>query len=129
MSDEARYGPYQIVVDGNMNANITSAVIIKVPISRLNFQVTWSGTSPVGTIQVQTSIDYLQNVDGTVRRAGSWNAMPFLLSTGALVTSLSVSGNTGIGTVDLESGAYAIRVLYTRTSGTGTMQVWAHGME
>jgi hypothetical protein len=95
----------------------------------MNFQVTWSGTTPIGTIQVQTSLDYSQNVNGSVRNAGTWNAMPFLISTGELVTSMDVNGNTGIGTIDISSSAaYAIRVVYNRTSGTGTMPGSAHGV-
>lgn len=129
MSDEARYGPCQITRNESMSGNITSQVIIKVPLSKWNFQINWSGTSPVGTIKVQTSLDYSQNIDGSVKNAGTWNDMPFLLSTGELVTSMPVSGNTGIGTIDiLSNAAYAIRVVYTRTSGTGTIQMYAHGL-
>lgn len=129
MSDEARYGPYQVISDGDMSGNITSTVIIKVPIKNITYQVLWSGSSPVGVISVETSNDYKQNLDGTVKVAGSWSTLPFAVS-GAYTTAIDLTGSSGVGTIEISfNSAYSIRLKYTRTSGTGTLQVYAHGME
>lgn len=81
----------------------------------INYSVSWAGTSPVGVITVQASDDYALNSDGTVKTAGTWNTLP-------LSDTCDVSGNTGNGMIDIDQlAAYAIRLVYTRTSGTGTM--------
>lgn len=81
----------------------------------LSYSYAWAGTSPVGEVSVEVSNDYTQNADGTVRNAGNWSTLP-------LSTAASVTGNTGVGQIDIDQiGAYAIRTKYTRTSGVGTL--------
>ncbi len=82
----------------------------------LSYAVSWVGSSPVGAMSVQVSNDFSINVDGSVRNAGTWNTLP-------ISPAATVSGSTGNGFIDIgATGAYAIRLVYTRTSGTGTMQ-------
>ncbi len=80
-----------------------------------NVSMAASITSPVGSMSVQVSNTYSQNADGTVRNAGHWTTLD-------LSSSTDVSGTSGNGFIDvLATAGYAIRLLYTRTSGTGTM--------
>lgn len=66
-------------------------------------------------MSVEISNTYSLNMDGTVRDAGNWTTL-------TLSSTPSVSGNTGHGFIDVDAtGAYAMRLIYTRTSGTGTM--------
>lgn len=86
----------------------------------LSYEVTWSGSTPVGTMDVQVSNDYSINSDGSVRNAGHWVTIPSL--------STAITGNSGEGLFDIvQTGAYAIRLMYTPTSGTGTLQAFLNG--
>ncbi len=108
-------------------ATLTSLVTIIQNISMLSYAVSWSGSTPVGTITVEVSNDYSQNVNGSVRNAGTWTALTFSVS-GSTASSLPVSGNTGTGFIDIDQlGAYAVRLKYTKVSGTGTLQSVING--
>lgn len=87
----------------------------------ISYSITWSGSSPSGTVTVQVSNDYSINAAGTVLNAGTWNTLP-MSATG------TVSGNTGNGFADIDTlGGYAIRLVYTPVSGTGTMNAIVTG--
>jgi hypothetical protein len=107
--------PHAVIDDGDMSGDITSAVSVINQISGVSYAYSWSGTSPVGTITAEVSNDYSLDAAGNVANAGTWNALPGL--------SGAVSGNTGVGFFDpIITSAYAIRTVFTRTSGTGTLQ-------
>ncbi len=113
--------PQPVIVNGNMaNATIISAVTVIQNTSMISYDISWSGSSPVGAMTVQVSDSYSQNADGSVRNAGSWTTVP-------LSSPASVSGNTGNGFVEVVTGAYAVRLVYTKASGTGTMQAIVSG--
>lgn len=124
MASRPILAPYQIVggnepgaVSGNMATTITSPVTVIQNLSQISYDVSWSGSSPVGTVIVQSSNSYSQYPDGSVENPGDWNTLP-------LSSTASVSGNTGSGIIDiLASGLYAVRLVYTPASGTGTMAV------
>lgn len=119
--------PHAVISNGNMSGSITSGVTIIQKISMLSYSYSWSGSSPVGTISVEISNDYSLDGNGQVKNAGTWTTIPFIDANGDTVTSFDVSGNTGNGQVDIETAAYAVRTLYTRTSGSGTLQCLACG--
>lgn len=119
--------PYAVIKDGSMATSLTSVVTIIQKISMLSYAYSWSGTSPSGSVSVQVSDDYSIDATGQVANAGTWNSITFL-SSGSLTTSAAISGNTGNGYIDIfQTGAYAIRTIYTRVSGTGTLQVTING--
>lgn len=104
----------QVITDGDMSSNITSEVTIITNQSIIGYQLSWSGSSPVGTAAVEVSNDYAVNGEGVVTNAGTWST----------ATSASISGNTGNGYFNMSNqSSYAIRLKYTRTSGSGTLQV------
>ena len=109
--------PHKVVDAGDMSDDITSDVTVIQNITRIGYQVVWSaGSTPVGTVTVEVSNDYSQNGDGSERNAGSWTAVAGI--------SASVSGNSGNGYIDIaDISAYAIRLVYTRASGSGTLDV------
>lgn len=105
----------------SMAGNLTSLVTVISNITRVSYGVSWSGTSPVGTLSVQGSNDYQQNADGSVENAGTWTTLT-LESNGSSTTTIPVSGNTGAGMIDVQNTAiYALRLIYTSASGTGTL--------
>ena len=111
----------------SMAANIISAPTILQSLTMVNYAFAWSGSSPVGTISVQASNDYAVNPNGTVANAGNWNTLPLDLA-GTSVTAIPISGNTGNGMIDLDGlAAYAVRTVYTYTSGTGTLTAVING--
>lgn len=81
----------------------------------ISYDISWTGTSPVGAMTVQISNTYSVNADGSVKNAGNWTTL-------VLSAATSVTGNTGNGFIDIDAtGAYAMRLIYTRGSGSGTM--------
>jgi hypothetical protein len=127
MSSRPQFNPYAVIVNGDMSGNITSAVTIIQKLSMLSYSYSWAGTTPVGTISVEVSNDYSVDATGNVKNAGTWSAISVNLS-GSAVSSIPVSGNTGKGFIDIDQcAAYAIRTVYTRTSGTGTLQSVING--
>lgn len=81
----------------------------------ISYDISWAGTAPIGVMSVQVSNSYSKNADGSVKNAGNWTTL-------VLSAATPVSGNTGTGFIDIDQLAgYAIRLVYTRTSGIGTM--------
>ena len=108
--------PFPVITNGNMSGSITSAVTIIQNLSMISYDISWAGTAPVGTMSVQVSNTYSQNGAGQVSNPGEWTTL-------TLSTVPAVSGNTGNGFIDVDAtGAYAMRLVYNFTSGTGLMQ-------
>jgi hypothetical protein len=108
-----------------MAGNITSAVSVLQSITLGSYTFSWSGTSPIGTISLEGSDDYSVLATGAVNNAGTWTVLPLLVSINggsiASAQSAAVTGNSGTGFIEWSTGAYALRVVYTATSGTGTI--------
>jgi len=122
MSSRPLLKPFSVITSGDMSqASITSSVTIIQQLSMISYGFSWSGSSPIGTIAIQVSNDYAVDAGGTVTNTGSWATLDLEYG-GSVVSSVPVSGSTGNGVVDVETGAYAIRAVYTKTSGTGTLQ-------
>lgn len=116
MSSRPQFNPHKVFTNASMATSLISDVTIVQKLSMISYDVSWSaGSTPVGVMSVQVSNTYTQNADGTVRDAGNWTTL-------ALSAPTNVSGNTGNGFIDVDAtGSYAIRLVYTRTSGSGTM--------
>lgn len=124
MSSRPLIKPIPVIVNGDMSqASLTSSPTIIDNISMLSYALSWSGTSPVGTVSVQGSNDYTTNSAGGSGNAGTWTTL-ILNSSGTPSPTVPVTGNTGTGAVDITATAfYALRLVYTKTSGSGTLQV------
>jgi hypothetical protein len=115
MSSRPQAAPFSVITSGNMASDITSRVTIIQKLSMIGYDISWTGTSPVGAMSVQVSNTYAENADGSVKNVGNWTTL-------TLSAPTPVSGNTGNGFIDVDAtGAYAMRLVYTATSGTGTM--------
>lgn len=128
MSTRTNLRPQVVIAAGDMSAaTITSDATIFQSLSLLSYEVAWTGTTPIGTLAVQVSNSYALNANGTVKTAGTWTTVPLELS-GAEVTSIPITGNTGNGFIDVTVHAgYAVRLLYTKTSGIGTLTAIVNG--
>lgn len=111
-----------------MSASLTSDPTILQSITGCSYSASWSGSTPVGTLSVQASNDYSLSPDGrNVVNAGTWNTITLNVN-GTLSTTVAVSGNTGNDFIDIDKiMAYAVRLIYTRASGTGTMTAIING--
>lgn len=115
MSSRPQAAPYSVITNGDMSGNIISKVTVIQKLSMIGYDISWAGTAPVGSMSVQVSNSYSENADGTVRNAGNWTTL-------TLSSATPVSGATGNGFIDVDAtGAFAIRLVYTRASGTGLM--------
>lgn len=115
MSSRPQAAPFSVITNGSMAGNITSTPTIIQKLSMIGYDISWTGTAPVGVMSVQVSNTFSENADGTVKNAGNWTTL-------TLSTTPAVSGATGSGFIDVDAtGAYAIRLVYTRTSGTGIL--------
>lgn len=122
MSSRPLVKPHAVITDGDMStASITSDVTIIQMLSSISYGYSWTGSTPVGTLKIQVSNDYSVDAGGTVLNAGTWSTLDLVYG-GTIVSSIPVTGNTGNGLIDIETGAYAIRTVYTKSSGTGTLQ-------
>lgn len=121
MASRPILAPFPVITNGDMAGNITSLVTVIQNTSMVSYDISWTGITPVGVMSVQVSNTYSQNADGTVRTPGDWTDVP-------LSPTPSVSGSPGNGHIEiLVIASFAIRLIYTRTSGTGTMQAVING--
>lgn len=112
--------------DSSMTTSIISAPTIIQKLSMVSYGLSWSG-APVGSVSVQVSNDYTQDQEGNTLNAGTWNTMT-IQSGGSSVTSVPISGGPGNGFIDIDQTAgYAMRLVYTFVSGSGTLQVIVNG--
>ena len=121
MSTRTHLAPYPVLNAVSMATNQIGVTFLK-SMSVISYDISWTGTSPLGTITIEVSNSYKANPDGSTAVAGHWNAVPFQNSTGTIVQAIAVSGNTGSAFIDIRiTGAEAIRIVYTATSGTGSL--------
>lgn len=106
--------PVTIINAVSMASSITSSVVEIKNQDNIGIQLNWTGT-PVGTFAVQVSSDYLQDTEGNVMNAGNWITLP-------ISPSIAAAGSADSAFVDVnQTSAQYMRVVYTRTSGTGTL--------
>lgn len=123
MSSRPLFKPHAVIVNGDMSGDITSQVTVIQTLSMMSYSLSWVGTSPVGTAEVQVSNDYALGATGAVVNAGTWNTIN-LQYQGNAVSTIPITGNVDHAFIDIdELGAFAVRLKFTHTSGTGTLQV------
>ena len=127
MATRTNLRPQIVINAGSMGGNLRSLPTIMQSLSQCSYSLSWTGVTPVGTVSVQCSNDFSLNPDGTVKNAGTWSVMTLNYG-GSAVTTIPISGNSGNGFIDvLDTAAYAIRLIFTYGSGTGTLQVIFNG--
>lgn len=110
---------FRNIADGDMSGDLTSAVTAIQFMDNIGLQCIWAGTAPVGTLQVQVSLDHVQDQMGNVLVEGNWAAID---------VTATVSGDTGSIYIDLNQlSAPYIRVFYDRTSGIGVLNSYICG--
>lgn len=118
---------YQSITSGDMSAaSLTSAITNIQFLDNIGIQLNFSG-SPVGTFAAQISADYSQDAQGNVLVAGNWIPVTLTYWDGTMYVS-GTSIPTSVGSpiyLDLvELSAPWIRIVYTKGSGTGTLNTF-----
>lgn len=112
--------PVSVVKNGSMAGSITSAVLEIKEQDNVGIQMVWIG-APVGSFDVQVSMDYFRDINGNVTNPGNWTSIP-------LLPTVAASGSPDNAYVDLNQlSAPYIRLVYTRVSGAGTLNVLMDG--
>lgn len=110
--------PKQIFTNASMGADATSLVVPVAYQDNIGFQLDWTG-APVGDFEFQISIDHLQDAQGVVTHEGNWITVP-------VTPTITAAGVADQAFVDLnQMSATYVRVVYSRTSGTGTLNGFA----
>ncbi len=128
MSTRSHIPPFPVIIAGSMAAtSITSSPTILQTLTKVSYEASWTGTTPIGILEVQVSNSYKLTPGSAVQAAGNWTVIPLQDNTGAVVLSLPVTGNIGTAFIDVTTAANAIRLVYTKTSGIGTMTAIVSG--
>ena len=114
MSSRPLAGPYPVITNASMTTSVISTPTIIQNLSMIGYDISWTGT-PTGTFSVQVSNTYAVNAAGQVYNPGNWTTI-------TLSSPTAAAGTSGNGFIDIdEMSAYAIRLVYTAASGTGTL--------
>lgn len=114
----SNYAP--IINAVSTGADITGTPTIIQFLPGISYDIAWTGTTH-GTISIEVSNTYSQNSDGTTKNAGNWTVLPASAFVGTYPVPSGSAGNGFLDVVGTE--AYAVRLIFTRTDGTGTMTV------
>lgn len=98
--------PHHLMVDGDMSGNLTSDAVDVTYTDNVGFQLTFTG-SPTGEFSCEGTIDEV-----------SWSALTF-----SSTPQATGSGDTHLLNVN-QIPYKKLRVVYARTSGTGTLNVY-----
>lgn len=105
---------FQNITNGNMAGNVTSVVSNIEFLDNIGIQLVFTG-SPVGTFTVEISADHAQDQNGNVSVAGNWVAID-------LDPVPVAAGSADVIAINIDLMSFPwMRVVYTRTSGTGTL--------
>lgn len=111
----------QVITAQSMGADVTSAITCIQWLDNITYQCNFTGT-PTGTFSVHGSVDH-QEVNNVVVRAGTF--VPITLD-----PSPVASGSAGSVLINLNQLAFPyIKLVYTRTSSTGTLNAYISGKE
>ncbi len=109
---------YRLVNAGNMGSSITSAPQQLTEMAMACIQAVFTGT-PNGTFKLQVSTTHKQDAQGNIITEGTWT--DYTGSSQAIVAAGDFAWN-------LSTTPYPfVRLVYTRSSGTGTLNVTING--
>lgn len=109
--------PVHVINAVSMGSNITSSAIEVKNQDNVGLQLVWTG-APVGVFSVQISLNHKEDLEGNIVVAGTWATLP-------LSPSIAAAGSADNAYIDInQTSAQYIRLVYTRTSGTGTLDAY-----
>lgn len=111
--------PFHLIIDGAMSASITSAATNIQYLDNVSIQLNFTTSDAVGTFSVQGSLDHAANsLTNQQITAGNWVTI-------TLPTSPVAASADNQILLDLNQLSFPwIRVVYTRSSGSGTLNAY-----
>lgn len=119
MAQKQRIRSYKISSAVSLATSVTSSPTNIEGVDNVGYQINFTGT-PTGTFTVEVSADYQPGTSPHEEpiNAGNWIALP-------ISPAVTASGAAGSAYIDLNQlSAPWIRIVYTRTSGTGSLDVY-----
>lgn len=112
MSSTRRAIKTQIITAGDMSGDVTSSTVDLTGYNAAKIELVFTG-APVGTFAVQERLS----------ESAAWATLDF-------AATISASGAPDTHILNLNFiCTYQIRVVYTRTSGTGSLDAWIKAQE
>ena len=120
MSAKTFIKPFKVLTAGDMSqSSLTSAITAVQMVDNISYQFVFTGT-PTGTFTIEVSADYEpgRSPNSEPANPGHWDTLP-------ITPALLALGTDGSIFVDLnQMGAPYIRAVYSRTSGTGSVDIF-----
>lgn len=121
MADKIFRQSFKMVSAGDMSGNVSSSAQNIQITDNIGIQVNILTGTPTGTFDVQVSADHVE-INNQVQTAGTW------VSIGTPYQSAITAGAPTNVYFDLNQlSSQYVRLLYTRTSGTGTFDAFIVG--
>ena len=115
----------QVATAQSMGATFSTPSVSLKKVKQLSIQCAYTGT-PTGVWTIEVSLNRKEGVNGAFTDSdGTWIALASTQFTGTLPVPAG-AGSTFIIIVPI-SPFRRIRVTYTRTSGTGSADIWING--
>ena len=105
--------PINVLLNGNMSGSLQSSPSTVKYMDNISYQCVFTG-SPVGTFDVQVSLDNAQDGSGQEKAPTHWAPLGLAIPT---------SGGSPQFIDINQTGACQIRLIYTAVSGSGTLNV------
>lgn len=110
--------PFKLLSAGDMSGDLTSDPVYIQEQDNVGFQMNWTGDA-VGPFSVEVSLDHKEDLNGNVQVEGHWVAI-------TLSPVPAAAGTDDQAYVDItQLSAPWVRLVFTNTSGTGTLDVFA----
>lgn len=112
--------PFHFITAQSMTTSSTSVAVEIQEQDNIGIQLNWTGT-PNGAFTFQVSADHLQDAQGNIQVAGNWITL-------TLNPTINAVGAADSAYIDFNQlSARYIRVVYTASSSTGTLDGYVTG--
>lgn len=113
---------YPLITAASMAVSIIGPVTNKAQLPSIGYTLSWSGT-PTGSFTIEVCNDAQFEVDGSyIAGTGTWVAL-------VLSNTITASGTADTAYIDIQIQTAAfMRLHYTRSSGSGTLNVSISGL-
>ncbi len=121
MASHFRLGKAPLMVNQAVSSTTayTSDTLHILNLDNINLQIDYTGT-PNGLFLVQVSTDHVEDQEGNVLVEGFWVSLP--------IGTIPASGSADQIIIDINQiSAPWMRIKYTNSSGSGTMNMFASG--
>lgn len=111
--------------DASLAASVTSSAVPTSQQDMTCLQFNYTG-SPVGNLKIQASLDYAQDQFGNITNSGNWFDLYLSVNGASPAVDMALGSLTSPLGVDISLISFPyIRAVYTRTSGSGTINGYA----